>query len=134
MTQSINGFMAKLPEDMVREIFHFIIPDSTQILFKQWYSSAQYNYNYSPKYHSAFQGEKRICNKKREYLCRINKKNGKHRYYITKECEIRTCKGCGDEGCTSRGCRGGFDYEYYYSSKYVGKNINKALLELFIED
>ena len=107
----------------------FIISDSSSIDFRK-YSVYSCNDVYSPKYDVAFLDDAPIKNDKGFYLSRICKKNGKHRYYITQEHEIYTCNGCGKEGCCSRYCRGGLDYNYYYVSKYVGKNIDSALTDL----
>jgi hypothetical protein len=88
------------------------------------------NSAFNPKYDVVFLYDKPIQNENGSYLSRIWKKNGKHRYYITNEYEIHTCRGCGKEGCHSAYCRGGLDYYYYYKSNYVGRDIELALNKL----
>ena len=66
------------------------------------------------------------------YLSRIKKANGKHRYYLTTETETHCCQGCGMDGCRSEFCRGGWEYEKWYESQYVGKELDNALLKLFL--
>ena len=79
----------------------------------------------------AFSEDRLIENPAGTYLSRIPKKNGKHRYYLTDEFEQKICNGCGVEDCSSRSCRGGWDYKHYFTSKYAGKNLEVALSELF---
>jgi len=133
MAKSLDDYIGNLPPYIGKEIFQFIIPYSRDIRFELYFGSS-WNDLHSSKYDSAFIGDKLIQNEKGEYLSRIQKKNGKHRYYLTDQKEIAICKGCGEPGCRSWGCRGGFDYECYYISKYVGKDLDKALLELFIRE
>jgi len=106
-----------------------MIADSGAVNFRKYciYSN---NAAYNPKYDVAFLDDELIKNENGLYLSRISKKNGKHRYYITNEGQSFTCNGCGEEGCCSRYCRGGLEYSYYYKSKYVGKDIEVALLQL----
>lgn len=84
-----------LPVEMTREIFSFLIPEPDKIVFRNERPCSSYN-SYSPKYEVAFfQNIKIVANIITDtdacysvddyYLCRIVKKNGKHRYYITKE-------------------------------------------------
>ena len=132
MTITMNKRIHRLPEELVKEIFHFIMPDAITISFRN-YSIYQGNYRCDKRYDVAFIGEKPFITENGRYLSRIAKKNGKHRYYLTKEIEKRFCQGCGNEGCSSRYCRGGFDYEYEYESNFIGKDLDKALLELSIQ-
>ena len=68
----------------------------------------------------------KVKNKNSLFLSRIPKKNGKHRYYITKEI-IKI-----DEYETEYDEYGDIlYYNYNYKSKYVGKNLKEALLILF---
>lgn len=122
--------MIVLPEEIEREILHFIIPDSRTITFRN-YSYFEGNDKYNNKYDVAFIGNKLIQNENGLYLSRISKKNGKHRYYLTKETESSYCDCCGSDRCNGRYCRGCLIYEYDYDSNFVGKNLEKALLELF---
>lgn len=97
----------------------------------RYYCKYVNNSAHNDKYSVAFVNDEPVANNKGEYLSRIYKKNGKHRYYVTEEKEIIFCQGCGENGCTSWGCSGGFDREYCYVSKYVGQDLHNALKELF---
>ena len=121
--------IGNLPVYIGKEIFKFVIPESNKLVFRK-YCVHSNNYAYNPKCEVAFVDNKLVKNKKGLYLSRIWKKNGKHRYYVTNEIEEYTCDGCGKSGCCSQFCRGGLDYTYYYDSKYVGKNIDVALIQL----
>jgi len=130
--------IGNLPHEVGMEILSFIINDSTTVRFRS-FSVYSNNLAYNPRYQVAFIGENLVKNKNGEYLSRISKKNGKHRYYLTKECRTFCCGGCGAnrprklcvEYC---GADYIYDYTYTYESTYVGKNIDKALIELFIRD
>jgi hypothetical protein len=128
MNKTLDYYISRLPPFIGQEIFTYIIPDSKNIIFNHYYNF--YSDTYSERYTFAFINSNVIKNQKRIYLCRINKKNGKHRYYLTQECEVCICQGCGETKCRSPFCRGGFDKDYYFKSKYIGKNIEKALFEL----
>jgi asparagine synthase (glutamine-hydrolysing) len=54
------------------------------------------------------------------------KKSNKCKYYIIKESYNQVCKGCGSTSCSSHFCRGAYSDEYWYSSQYVGENIQQA--------
>lgn len=122
-----------LPDEMTREIFSFLIPDPDKIVFRNERPSSSYN-SYSLKYEVAFfQNIKIVASVTTDtdsyysvddyYLCRIAKKNGKHRYYITKELldVIQTEDYNGRE----------IDiFHYDYISKYIGKNLTRALFEV----
>lgn len=131
--------LKNLPPYIGREIFTFLIPESRNASFRKYANYGFYGC-YSPKYDALFAGDKLIENKKGTYLCRISKKNGKHRYYLTDEYETRVCEGCGKpvsgcaERCRSYYCGGNFEYYHDFSSRFVGKDIDRALIELMIED
>jgi len=112
-----------LPDEMTREIFSFLIPDPNKIVFRNERPCSSYN-SYSLKYEVAFfQNIKIVDSTDKFYLCRIAKKNGKHRYYITKELVdvIQIEDYNGRE----------IDIFYYdYVSKYIGKNLTRALFEV----
>ena len=123
-----------LPVEMTREIFSFLIPDPDKIVFRNERPCSSYN-SYSPKYEVAFfQNIKIVANIITDtdsyysvyddyYLCRIAKKNGKHRYYITKELvdviQMEDYNG-----------REIDIFHYDYISKYIGKNLTRALFEV----
>ena len=123
----------RLPEEMVKEIIGFLIPEISKIYFETRYPNSNYSSfsrKYSRKYEIAFLNENKIMNNKiinaeKLYLSRISKKNGKHRYYITKELIDSIEVEYNDR-----------DYEIYhydYISSYVGKNISFAILKLMYE-
>lgn len=85
---------------------------------------------YKRIYEIAFLGNERVENEKGIYLSRILKKNGKSRYYLTQEVCKSYCRGCDMEGCSSHSCRGGYYYEYTYTSKYIGNKLETALNSL----
>ena len=124
-----NYLNFRLPEEMVKEIVGFLIPDISKIYFETRYTNRNYS-SFSRKYEIAFLHENKIMNNKimnnaKLYLSRITKKNGKHRYYITKE-----LIDCIEVEYNDR------DYEIYhydYKSSYVGKNISFAILKLLYE-
>ena len=94
---------------------------------------------YKNIYEIAYSGfSERIQNYRGIYLSRIPKRNGKHRYYLTRECMTAYCDGCGSGECSPRFCRGGIYYDGYYVSQYVGTDIANAIAELekceYIED
>jgi hypothetical protein len=72
----------------------------------------------------AFICNKQLQNDKGLFLSRISKKNNKHRYYITKEIIDQVEIEYNDSV---------INMNYYeYKSKYVGKNIDKALIKLLL--
>ncbi len=112
-----------LPREIKREISTFLIPASKNIIFNT-ISSNSYVSNYSSRYEKAFIGNKQVQNDKGLFLSRISKKNNKHRYYITKMI-IDTVEVEYNDSVIN------MNY-YEYKSKYVGKNINKALIKLLL--
>ena len=131
MAKTLSSCIEALPPFIGKEIFGFVMPDSTKVTYG-YYCKYTGNAAYNPRYQVAFIDNQVIKNEKGIYLSRMKNQRGKYRYYLSEEHETFYCKGCGEEGCLSRGCRDGLDYNYYYNSKYVGKNVDKALFELFI--
>ena len=138
MDKSLDFYIKNLPNDICKEIFSFIIPISSNIIF---YSYDKYlknitnyidgiplsyytGYEYGRKYEIAYLNNNIIQNKNRLYLSRIFKKNGKHRYYITEE--ILDCMDVEDSDYIERQV-----LYYRYESKYIGKDIDFSLLLLF---
>ena len=138
MDKSLDFYLKKLPTEIGKEIFSFIIPISSNIIF---YSYRKYvenictyiegiplsyytNYEYGRKYEIAYLDNNILQNQNGLYLSRISKKNRKHRYYITKE--ILDCRDEED----SDGIEQQVLY-YRYESKYIDKNIDYSLLLLF---
>ena len=104
-----------LPFYMIEEIFSYLIPNINKIEFRTENPRSCYS-SYSPKYDVGyFQNKKIMSNIDNYYLCRIKKKNGKHRYYLTKEEVEYFDKEIGI-------------LEYDYVSKYIGKNLLKAVI------
>lgn len=84
--------------------------------------------SYNPRYEIAYIGNNynlRVKNLNGLFLSRIFKKNGKHRYYITEEICVWTNR----EECRTNH-RERVENEYYYKSKYIGKNLESVLFEL----
>ncbi len=138
-----------LPEHISLEVLEFLDPNINLIHFKKKQTNYRYDTNYSDKYDIAYGHDNNIICKQINYysdsalilgkkpnrydtsyymLSRIPKKSGANRYYITIEISTRTCQGCGSSSCSSMSCRGAFDYESEYSSKYVGKSLVSALI------
>lgn len=123
-----------LPTEMSREIFSYLIPDPDEIEFRKEKPRSNYS-SYSPKYEAAFYRNVKIMTVVGEiienldmedhehyYLSRILKNNGKHRYYITKEVIDCIQVEYGDREV---------DVFYYdYISKYVGKDLPRALMQV----
>lgn len=122
MDRIINTFI-NLPEYIVKEICRFLIPDSSTIRFCV-YKKTKPNCYYNLKYERAFIGGNIVKNNKGLFLSRIVKKNGKYRYYITEE--FIDCIH------VEHNDRIYPQYMYEYSSTYVGKDINDALVRLFV--
>jgi hypothetical protein len=122
-----------LPDEMTREIFSFLIPDPDKIVFRNERPCSSYN-SYSHRYEVAFfQNIKIVANVTTDtdshysiddyYLCRIAKKNGKHRYYITKELvDVIQIEDYNYREIDI--------FHYDYVSKYIGKNLTRALFEV----
>jgi len=146
MNDSILLFTKKLPDEIIQEIFSFLIPESSIIEFCDY--SSRYSINYGHQYQMAyfmsftpFYNRKSFYDKRvsilsdseneTTFLSRIMKKNGKHRYYITYEkCRIE-CQSCGSEKCNYFCNQDDYTKEYIYTSTYTGKSLEQALLLLF---
>lgn len=129
MTNSnfMNELLCKVPDELKRYILSYLIPDPRTIGFNVIPSMQRfYENSYSDKYKTAFINESYTRNNFR--LTRIEKKNNKHRYYLTKLTQIISCDGCGSTSCRSRGCRSGYDIEVFYDSTFIGKDLNYALV------
>ena len=93
MENTLNYYIKRLPPFIGKEIFKYIIQESDKIHF----NNSEYQYYrthgaYSLKYEVAYKFDKVVRNLAGNYLSRIPKKNGKHRYYLTFEKEYRYCK------------------------------------------
>jgi hypothetical protein len=118
----LNKRIKDLPIELSREIFSYLIPDPDKIEFLKERPCSSYN-SYSLKYEVAFFQNIKIMNKVDiYYLCRIAKKNGKHRYYITKE-EVDVIQ-------VEYNDREVDIFHYDYISKYIGNNLIMALFEV----
>lgn len=116
-----ESIIQRLPEEIVREILYFIIPDSRTITFRN--SSGNI-------YELAFIGDNILETVNNWTFSRICKKNEKHRYYLRKNTEEWSCDDCCTYFCNSKFCYGYRTYYHSYESKFVGKNIDNALLAL----
>ena len=132
MSTELDIYMEKIPKFVGRYIFSFLIVDPKSVEFGEYQLSLRKKLGYSLKYEVAFHSGKLLENFRGIYLSRIWKKNEKHRYYLTTETERHYCQGCGMEGCRSEYCRGGWEHEMWYESKYVGKDMENALFKLFL--
>ena len=132
MSNQLDIYMKRLPPFIGKFIFSFLIPDQESIEFGDYRRTLRDNYGYSLRYEVAFRDNCLLENFKGIYLSRIKKNNGKHRYYLTTENATYYCQGCGMEGCRSEYCRGGWEYDKTYDSKYVGKDFENALLILIL--
>jgi hypothetical protein len=125
--QTLESFVRSLPAYIGKEIFTFLVPNSSSgITFQDYYTTGWCD-NHSSRYMAAFSDGGVIKNKNGEYLSRIYKKNNRHRYYISKIVCVMVNE---DEYRSNH--RASPEYEDFYRSRYVGKNIDKALLELFM--
>ena len=119
----MESFMKRLPPYIGKEIFSFLIPKYSDIIFRHGGRKYQ-NGSYSPKYEIAYIGNQIVKNCEGLYLSRICKKNGKLRYYITEELideiEIEQYDRCINIYC------------YDYSSKYLGRNLEFALFSVLL--
>jgi len=120
---NMNELIKNLPPYIGKEILSYLIPNTKDIIFKQYkkyYNNRDY---YNKKYEAAFINHD-LCECNDHYLSRIVKKNGKHRYYISRCIE--------DVMETEYNDRIYNLYMYEYKSYYIGKNLEFALLELFL--
>lgn len=123
-----------LPKELGHEIFSFIVPDISTITFEDF---IYYRYidRHSDRYKTVHVNKTVLYNTKSEdiqYLSVIEKKNKKHRYYLTTLIEYRYCRGCGVLGCSSMMCRGTWDYEYEYKTVFIGKDLLTSLIRLLL--
>jgi hypothetical protein len=126
----LTKHIQSLPTELSREIFSFLIPDPEKVEFRKERPCSSYN-SYSAKYEVAYYNTniKIITNMYNRidcfdhyYLCRISKKNGKHRYYITREVVDCIQVEYGDREVDI--------YHYDYISKYIGKDLIRAIFEV----
>lgn len=122
MNTSLDSFIAKLPVEMGREIFSFLLPEESELSFSNNVKKSVSNKLYSKKYESVIYKKKPLKNKKNLTLSRMCKKNGKHRYYIVKK-EITLIYVEDVYNYVPTYC-----YRYY--SEYVGKDLTMALIRL----
>jgi hypothetical protein len=129
MTDILTTRIKHLPTEMSREIFSYLIPDPEKVEFKKERPCSSYN-SYSAKYDVAYVKKIKIMTNMHHniesidhsYLTRIAKKNGKHRYYITRELVDVIQVEYGDREVDI--------FHYDYISKYIGKDLVKALFEV----
>lgn len=112
-----TNLLKKLPKEIGKDIFSYLIPDSNKIVFKL--NQKHIKTTYSERYQIAYIDNQLVENQTGKYLCRITNLNGKHLYYIAEEC-VHLSK------------PENVEYPCIYIS-YVGKNIDLSLLQLFSE-
>jgi hypothetical protein len=143
--KSLNNQIKNLPLDLKNEIFYFLYPCPYNIVFKKNNRdetmkkiNGDYPYSYhcklniSDKYEVALLDNSTnyyldgLISPNMLYLFRIPKKNGKHRYYITELIyfDIETEN---SDYITQ------YIIQHKFISKYVGKNIDFALLLLYTD-
>ena len=127
MTDILTTQIKHLPIEMSREIFSYHIPDPDKVEFKKERPGSSYN-SYSAKYEVAYYKKNiKIMTNMHDniesidhyYLTRIAKKNGKHRYYITRELVDVIQVEYGDREVDI--------FHYDFISKYIGKDLMRAL-------
>jgi len=79
------------------------------------------------QYDVVFLDDALVKNKNGQYLSRIYKKNGKHRYYLTTEMRKTECDICNGKCASLRMCRGQIYDTYEYQSTYIGKDLDAAV-------
>ena len=129
MTDILTKRIKHLPTEMSKEIFSYLIPDPNKVVFRPERPCSSYN-SYSAKYEVAFFKNIKIMtnisndieNIDHSYLCRIAKKTGKHRYYITREVVDCIQVEYGDREVDI--------FHYDYISNYIGKDLIRALFEV----
>ena len=122
-----------LPTEMLREIFSYPIPNPDNVEFHTEEPVTSYS-SYHVKYDVAFLKNIKIitdmhCNKDiidHCYLSRIAKKNGKHRYYISKIFIDSIPVYNGNIKCDA--------LHTDYISKYIGNDLMRALFEVIYSD
>lgn len=122
---SSMSIMKRLPNVIGQEILSYLLPKNDGIEFRNHMND--HNDHHGGKYQKAciYRNDQCIMVKNRYqlYLSRICKKNGRHRYYISKKISH-----------LEETCRDGHRmYEYYYKSAYVGRDIQYALFTLMNE-
>lgn len=128
---NLIDYIKDLPPYLGRLIFSFLILDENIINFIEYIPNA-FKTNYSKKYQLAHNLQNYILYNHGFYLSRIYKKNLKHRYYLTTKIIVTICSSCESSICMNPYCSGSLEDEEYYTSKYVGKNLNKALFFFYL--
>jgi hypothetical protein len=136
-------FMIKLPDPLGVEIFKYLVDELDEGFFFSSLNLHNNNIdtNYNRMYEMAFTIKTTsFLSYNNCILARIKKNNGQHRYYLSKEKRKTTCNDCCRENksafwqCRNRNCGGGYSYEIYYRSKYVGKSLNNAIFQLYFSE
>ena len=116
--QTLNQQLENLPPFIGREIFQFLLPQSSEIYFCV---PPRHYGNYSKKYETAYYKNtcQKVVNNKGYSLSRIVKKNGKFRYYATSRYAEEVP--CDEFRCAS--------YYYEYESYFIGKEWENAMVK-----
>jgi hypothetical protein len=116
--------MKSMPKEIGNTIFEFLIPNPQDIEFVVFKNNYYSNRTYNPQYEQAYLGDSLVKNKHGFYLSRIQKKNGKDRYYLSQELI--------DEIDVEYHGSGQTIYHYDYVSTFIGKNLSHALIRLLL--
>ena len=118
----MRDFLYRLPPFVGKHIFTYLIP--TDVIFvNHWFLSSEDRHGY--KYQNALIGGQYIKNNHGLYLSRIWKKNRKHRYYLTHRFTDDATIEYYERDIIIRYCD--------YSSVYIGKNLESALLRFLYD-
>uniref|UniRef100_A0A6C0HVP6 Uncharacterized protein n=1 Tax=viral metagenome TaxID=1070528 RepID=A0A6C0HVP6_9ZZZZ len=115
----MHDFFHRLPPFLGKEIFSYLIPKDVIFINHRCLSSED---RHGYKYQNAVIGGQYYKNEQGLSLSRIWKEKGKHRYYLTQHFT--------DEATIEYFDRNIVIYCYDYSSIYIGKNLESALLQL----
>lgn len=149
MEKTLDYYMRRVPKEIGMEIFQYLVPDATNFVVREYMKFDRFD-EYKPRYKLVYESipmrvlrssdevalsERQVRNDLGVYLSVIPKKNGKNRYYLTREVEITYCCTCGGIDKCLPHCQA-FQDDYFssktYCSMYVGTDIKKALYDLFV--
>ena len=125
LSETLLSKVQHLPPFIGKRIFDYLLPDLNKISFEN-HKQRGYEDRFGKKYKEAFMYGHRLENRSANLaLSRIDKKNGKHRYYFTEvfvdEIEVEYY-----DRPTILRC-------YEYKSTYVGNDLKMAILLLQID-
>jgi hypothetical protein len=120
-----ENLLKKIPKEIGKEIFSFLIPDPTKIIFHTIQENETCLPSYSQRYQKAYIENELVENQTGKYLCRMKNPDGNHTFYIAEEyIDVVLIN------------QDNIEYPLYSFdtiSTYVGKNMEDALFQLFFE-